>query len=98
MYVYKEIDKYEFVKESSIALYILHAHTVTCIRQVKSSYILTVLVYMYIDFVIGTQSSKMLVQLCQLQGLQILSMSGVSLTSASQILESFWSIWSEVSR
>ena len=32
------------------------------------------------------------------QGLQILLMSGVSVTSASQILESFWNIWSQVSR
>ena len=31
------------------------------------------------------------------QGLQILLMSGVSVTSASQILESFWNIWSRVS-
>ena len=35
---------------------------------------------------------------CQLasQGLQILLMSGVIVTSASQILESFWNIWSQV--
>ena len=33
-----------------------------------------------------------------LQGLQILLMSGVSVTSASQILESFWNIWSQVSQ
>ena len=33
----------------------------------------------------------------QYQGLQILMMSGLSLTSASQILESFWNIWSRVS-
>ena len=32
-----------------------------------------------------------------LQALQILLMSGVSVTSASQILESFWNIWSQVS-
>ena len=32
-----------------------------------------------------------------LQGLQILLMSGVSVTSALQILESFWNIWSQVS-
>ena len=32
-----------------------------------------------------------------IQGLQILLMSGVSVTSASQILESFWNIWSQVS-
>ena len=32
------------------------------------------------------------------QGLQILLMSVVSVTSASQILESFWSIWSPVSQ
>ena len=32
------------------------------------------------------------------QGLQILLTSGVSLTSASQILESFWNIWSQVSQ
>ena len=32
------------------------------------------------------------------QGLQILLMSGVSVTSASQILESFWNIWSRVSQ
>ena len=31
------------------------------------------------------------------QGLQILLMSGVSVTSASQSLESFWNIWSQVS-
>ena len=31
------------------------------------------------------------------QGLQISLMSRVSLTSASQILESFWNIWSQVS-
>ena len=31
------------------------------------------------------------------QGLQILLMSGVCVTSASQILESFWNIWSQVS-
>ena len=31
------------------------------------------------------------------QGLQILLVSGVSVTSASQILESFWNIWSQVS-
>ena len=31
------------------------------------------------------------------QGLQILLMSGVTVTSASQILESFWNIWSQVS-
>ena len=29
--------------------------------------------------------------------LQILLMSGVSVTSSSQILESFWNIWSQVS-
>ena len=33
----------------------------------------------------------------QMQGLQILLMSGGSVTSASQILESFWNIWSQVS-
>ena len=32
------------------------------------------------------------------QGLQISLMSGVSVTSASQILESFWNIWSQVSQ
>ena len=32
-----------------------------------------------------------------IQGLQILLMSGVTVTSASQILESFWNIWSQVS-
>ena len=32
------------------------------------------------------------------QGLQILLMNVVSVTSASQILESFWSIWSPVSQ
>ena len=32
------------------------------------------------------------------QGLQILLMSGVSVTSASQILESFWNIWNQVSQ
>ena len=32
------------------------------------------------------------------QGWQILSMSGVTVTSASQILESFWNIWSLVSQ
>ena len=33
-----------------------------------------------------------------MQGLQISLMSGVSVTSASQILESFWNIWSQVSQ
>ena len=32
------------------------------------------------------------------QGLQILLMSGVTVTSAFQILESFWNIWSQVSQ
>ena len=32
------------------------------------------------------------------QGLQMLLMSGVSVTSASHILESFWNIWSQVSQ
>ena len=32
-----------------------------------------------------------------LQGLQILLMSGVSVTSTSQIQESFWNNWSQVS-
>ena len=32
------------------------------------------------------------------QHLQILLMSGVSVTSTSQILESFWNIWSQVSQ
>ena len=32
------------------------------------------------------------------QGLQILLMSRVTVTSASQILESFWNIWSQVSQ
>ena len=35
---------------------------------------------------------------CPMQGLQILLMSGVTVTSASQILESFWKIWSQVSQ
>ena len=34
----------------------------------------------------------------KIQGLQILLMNGVSVTSASQILESFWNIWSQVSQ
>ena len=33
-----------------------------------------------------------------IQGLQIFFMSGVSVTSGSQILESFWKIWSQVSQ
>ena len=33
-----------------------------------------------------------------IQGLQILLMSGVTVTSASQMLESFWNIWSRVSQ
>ena len=33
-----------------------------------------------------------------MQGLQILLMSGVTVTSASQILESFWNIWSQASQ
>ena len=33
-----------------------------------------------------------------LQGLQILLKSGVTVTSASQILESFWNIWSQASQ
>ena len=40
---------------------------------------------------------KMLTSKSRFQGLQILLMSGVSVTSASQILESFWNIWSQVS-
>ena len=32
------------------------------------------------------------------QGLQILVMGGVTMTSVSQILESFWNIWSQVSQ
>ena len=32
------------------------------------------------------------------QGLQILLMNGVTVTSSSQILESFWNIWSQVSQ
>ena len=32
------------------------------------------------------------------QGLQILLISGFTVTSASQILESFWNIWSQVSQ
>ena len=32
------------------------------------------------------------------QGLQILLLSGVTVTSASQISESFWNIWSQVSQ
>ena len=32
------------------------------------------------------------------QGFQILLMSGVTVTSTSQILESFWNIWSQVSQ
>ena len=35
---------------------------------------------------------------CFIQGLQILLTSGVTVTSASQILESFWNIWSQVSQ
>ena len=35
---------------------------------------------------------------CMFQGLQILLMSGVRVTSASQISESFWNIWSQVSQ
>ena len=38
------------------------------------------------------------IQVDKWQGLQILLMSGVSVTSASQILESFWNIWSQVSQ
>ena len=34
----------------------------------------------------------------RVQGLQILLTSGVTVTSASQILESFWNIWSQVSQ
>ena len=33
-----------------------------------------------------------------MQALQILLMSGVTVTSALQILESFWNIWSQVSQ
>ena len=32
----------------------------------------------------------------RIQGLQILLMSGVTVNSASQILESFWNIWSQL--
>ena len=37
-------------------------------------------------------------QMIVMQGLQILLMSGVTVTFASQILESFWKIWSQVSQ
>ena len=37
-------------------------------------------------------------QIMKIQGLQILLISGVTVTSASQILESFWNIWSQVSQ
>ena len=33
-----------------------------------------------------------------MQGLQILLMRGVSVISASQILESFWNVWSHASQ
>ena len=39
-----------------------------------------------------------LVTISAVHGLQILLMSGVTVTSASQILESFWNIWSQVSQ
>ena len=41
---------------------------------------------------------KIFLQVIFRQGLQILLMSGVRVTSASQILESFWNIWSQVSQ
>ena len=37
-------------------------------------------------------------KLMGVQGLQIFLMSGVTVTSASQILESFWNIWRQVSQ
>ena len=45
-----------------------------------------------IELQISIQLSKLV------QGLQILLMSGVTVTSASQILGSFWKIWSHVSQ
>ena len=42
--------------------------------------------------------SCMAFSIYEVQGLQILLMSGVTVTSASQILESFWKIWSQVSQ
>ena len=41
---------------------------------------------------------KIFLQVIFRQGLQILLMSGVRVTSASQILESFCNIWSQVSQ
>ena len=41
--------------------------------------------------------SETLIDPKDLLGLQISLMCGVSVTSASQILESFWNIWSQVS-
>ena len=46
--------------------------------------------------VVGKIYEKLLSK--QIQGLQILLMSGVGVTSASQILESFCNIWSRVSQ
>ena len=39
-----------------------------------------------------------LMTISAVHSLQILLMSGVTVTSASQILESFWNIWSQVSQ
>ena len=45
---------------------------------------------------VGTFFKKMPGSIERQQGLQILLMSGGTVTSASQILESFWNIWSQV--
>ena len=52
----------------------------------------------------ASTEDRLLIALCCFEipgiipGLQILLMSGVTVTSASQILESFWKIWSQVSQ
>ena len=46
----------------------------------------------------GITKCQQFSQATTVQGLQILLISGVTVTSASQILESFWNSWSQVSQ
>ena len=53
---------------------------------------------LYTSFFKDVVSTRFLNLHNKTQGLRVLLMSGVSVTSASQILESFWNIWSQVSQ
>ena len=50
------------------------------------------------ELLLNIEAQTNTISRCEQQGLQILLMSGVTVTSASQILESFWKIWSQVSQ